>query len=266
MTEEKKVEKVSEETVAEKKSTKKEELKARENVNIFEWDLSDAKVSIEDMFKNGVHFGHSKSRRNPRMDKFIFGTKKNINIIDLQKTEEKLKKALAFIEETVSTEKDILFIGIKKQANPLVRILADKCGMPFVVERWIGGTFTNFGEIKKRTRFLKESQNQLERGEFEKYTKLEKLKKTEELEKLEGRMGGIKDMVNLPGAIFVTDIKMDKLAIEEAKKMNIPIIALADTNTNPYGIDFPIPANDDAVSSLKLMLGYVGNAILEARK
>ncbi len=237
----------------EKKSKKVEE-KTEE-------DFFKTEISMSEMLKKGVHFGHTKARRNPRMDKYIYTTKKGVNIIDLEKTSEQLKKALEFIAETVKNNKQILFVGTKKQAKEIVKLTAKKCEQPFVTERWLGGTLTNFGVIRKRAQYLKNSQEKLAEGEFDKYTKLEKLKKTEELEKLERKMGGLKEMLELPGAIFVIDAKDDNLAIEEAIKMNVPIISLVDTNVNPDKIDFPIPANDDAVSSIRLMLGYIGAVI-----
>lgn len=227
-------------------------------------DLSKTQVTMDAMMKNGVHFGHQKSRRNPKMDEYIFTTKKGINIIDLSKTQEKVLEAMEFIKQLRKSGKNILFVGTKVQAKDLIKDAATSTSMPYVVERWLGGTFTNFKVIRGRTRYLVDSQDKLAKGEFKKYTKFEQSKKTEELEKMEKRMGGIKNMIELPGAIFVTSIKEDALAIAEARKMNIPVIAIADTNTNPAGVDYPIPANDDAISSLRLVLEYVCKAIKEA--
>ncbi len=226
-------------------------------------DLTKNKVSAQEMLKSGVHFGHSKSRKDPRMEKYIFTTKKGINIIDLQKTEEMLNNALDFVKKIRKEGKKILFVGTKKQSKFLVKAVAEKCEMPYVEERWLGGTFTNFSVIKKRAEYLRNSQDKMDKGEFDKYTKLEKLKKSEELEKLEKKMGGIKNMKELPGAVFIVDIKADSIALKEALKANIPIIALVDTNVNPEQVDYPIPANDDAVSSVKLILEYVGTVIFE---
>ena len=226
-------------------------------------DLSKLEVSLEAMLKNGVHFGHQKARRNPKMDEYIFATRKGINIIDLQKTEEKLKEALDFIEKIKKEGKQILFVGTKLQAKDLVEQAAVQCDMPYVVERWLGGTFTNFKVLRTRVKYLIDSEEKLEKGEFKKYTKFEQMKKIEELEKMEKRMGGIKSMAGLPGAIFATSIKEDNLAITEAKKVGIPVIAIADTNVDPAKVDYPIPANDDAISSLRLILSYVCAAISE---
>lgn len=227
-------------------------------------DLSKIELSLEEMMKAGVHFGHQKARRNPKMDEYIFTTRKGINILDLQKTQERLEEALAFLVSVKKSGKGILFVGTKIQSKNLVRDIATALQMPFVSERWLGGTFTNFKVIRSRTRYLVDGEAMLARGEFKKYTKFEQMKKIEELEKMEKRMGGIKNMADLPGVVFAASIKEDNLAIMEAKKMGIPVIAIADTNVNPSGIDFPIPANDDAISSLKLILAYIYKAIKEA--
>jgi small subunit ribosomal protein S2 len=229
-------------------------------------DYSKMEVKIEDMFRSGVHFGHHKSRKNPRMSEFIFTTKNNINIFDLEKTKEKLEAAMDFITKTVSENKEILFVGTKKQAKKIIEAAAVKCEMPYINERWLGGTFTNFSVISGRTRYLREGAEKLKKGEFAKYTKFEQMKKAEELERLERKMGGIKNMIKMPGAIFVTSVNEDILAIKEAVNKNIPVIALVDSNINPGDIDYPIPANEDAVSSLKLMLAYVTKAVLEGKK
>lgn len=227
-------------------------------------DVSKIEFTLEEMMKNGVHFGHQKARRNPKMDEYIYTTRKGVNIIDLQKTQEKMQEAIDFIKTIKKSGKNILFVGTKIQAKDLVQDLAQATGMPFVTERWLGGTFTNFKIIRGRTRYLVESQDKLAKDEYKKYTKFEQMKKIEELEKMEKRMGGIKFMTELPGAIFATSIKEDNLAIMEARKMGVPVIAIADTNTNPSQIDYPIPANDDAISSIRIILAYAFKAIKEA--
>jgi len=227
-------------------------------------DVSKIEQSLEEMMRAGVHFGHQKARRNPKMDEYIFTTRKGINIIDLQKTQEKIIEALEFIKSVKKSGKAVLFVGTKIQAKDLVRDMAVALEMPYVCERWLGGTFTNFKVIRSRTRYLVDSEGMLARGEFKKYTKFEQMKKMEELEKMEKRMGGIKNMADLPGVIFAASIKEDNLAITEAKKMGIPVIAIADTNVDPSFVDFPIPANDDAISSLRLILSYAYKAIKEA--
>lgn len=225
--------------------------------------FSDDKISLEKLLKNGVHFGHNKSCRDPRMDKFIFGSKRGINIIDLEKTKEGLERAIEFIKGIKAEQKQILFVGTKKQAKTIIKVSAEAGKMPYVIERWLGGTFTNFGVIRKRAQYLKDSQEQMAVGGFDKYTKLEKLKKTEELEKLEKKMGGIKEMKNLPAAIFISDIKTDEIALKEALSAKIPVVAIVDTNVNPKDVDYPIPANDDAVSSIKTIMEYLVGPIVK---
>ncbi len=231
-----------------------------------DFNFEDLKVDVKAMLKAGVHFGHQKSRRNPKMGEYIYGTKNGINIIDLQRTVDKLEEAVKFIDKLVSEGQIILFVGTKKQSKRLVESLARRIEMPYVVERWLGGTFTNFRNISERTRFLREGQEKLKKGEYSKYTKFEQMKIAEELDRLEKRMGGIKNMTKLPAAIFVTGVNEDKLAIAEAVKKNVPVIALADTNVDPSQVDYPIPSNEDAVSSLRLMLAYAGKAVLDAKK
>ena len=231
-----------------------------------DFDFVSLEVNMQKMLKSGVHFGHQKSRKNPKMEKYIFGTRNDINIIDLQKTVEKLEEARAFIEKIVSEGGIILFVGTKKQAKGLIESAARRCGMPFVVERWLGGTFTNFKNIAERARFLRDGQEKLKRNEYSQYTKFEQMKISEELEKLEKKMGGIKDMTKLPSAIFVTSLNEDNLAVKEALAVGLPIVALVDTNVNPECIDYPIPSNEDAISSLKLMLGYVCQSVLQGKE
>lgn len=231
-----------------------------------DFDFAKLTIDMNSMLKAGVHFGHQKSRRNPKMEEYIFGTRNGINIIDLQKTVAKLEDALKFIEKIVSEGQEILFVGTKKQTKKLIESAARKCGVSFVIDRWLGGTFTNFSAISSRTKFLRDGEDKMKRGEYDKYTKFEQMKIAEELERLERRMGGIKNMTKLPSAIFVTGVIEDDLAIKEAMKRNIPIIALVDTNVNPSSIDYPIPANEDAVSSLRLMIAYVAKAVLAGKE
>jgi small subunit ribosomal protein S2 len=231
-----------------------------------DFDFSKIEISMEEMFKNGVHFGHHKSRKNPKMDEFIFGVKNGINILDLQKTAQKLKEALAFMSQVIAGGQKILFVGTKKQAKKIVEAAAKRCEMPYVTERWLGGTFTNYPVISGRTRYLRDGQDKMGRGEYGKYTKFEQMKFMEELERLETKMGGIKYMDRLPGAIFVTGVVEDNLAVKEAKIKNIPVIALADSNIDPRDIDYIIPANEDAVSSLKIIMAYVIKAVLAAKQ
>jgi small subunit ribosomal protein S2 len=241
----------------------KNSVKDNKGTYFFEFDFSKVELTLETMLKSGVHFGHMKSRRHPKMDEYIFTTRNNINIIDLQKTMEKLEEAMKFLSSIQKSGKKVLFVGTKKQANDLIESLALRLNAPYVVERWIGGTFTNFKVIRGRTKYLKESEEQMMRGEFKKYTKFEQSKKMEELEKLEKRMGGIKEMAELPGAVFIADVKESAIVVEEARKVHIPVAGIVDTNTDPSLIDYPIPANDDAISSLRLILSCVGKALSE---
>lgn len=239
---------------------------AKKNDFFAVFDFDKLEIDVREMFKSGVHFGHQKARKNPKMDKYIFLTKNGINIIDLQKTVEKLVEARNFIEKIVAEGQSILFVGTKKQAKNLVLSLAKRCQMPYVVDRWLGGTFTNFEAISKRTKFLRDGQDKLKRGEYSQYTKFEQMKIEEELESLEKKMGGIKNMTKLPGAIFLTGVIEDNLALKEAKIKKVPVIALVDTNVDPQDVDYKIPANEDAVSSLQLMLAYVGQAVLRGKE
>jgi small subunit ribosomal protein S2 len=230
--------------------------------NIFEsYDCDSLELTMPALLKAGVHFGHQKSRRNPKMDQYIYTTRNNINIIDLAKTVELTQEALNFLKSVQKSGKQILFVGTKKQTKDLVVDVAEITENPFVVERWLGGTFTNFRNIRGRTRYMTRLRNQIEKGDIKKYTKFEQMKKNEEAEKLERRMGGIADMASLPGAIFVTDVEADKLAIREANIVGVPVVALADTNVNPEGVTYVIPANDDAISSLTVMLAHVCQAL-----
>lgn len=237
------------------------------NLDYFaDFDFKKTEVDIETMFKNGVHFGHHKSRRNPKMDEYIFTTRNGVNILNLEKTANKLKEAMEFITLTVAEGKEILFVGTKKQAKRIVESAAQHCGMPYITERWLGGTFTNFAIISERTRYLRQGLEKMAKGDYAKYTKFEQMKFKEELERLERKMGGIKNMEKLPGAVLVSSTLEDNLAIKEAAVKGIPVIALVDTNSNPEGVAYPIPANEDAVSSLKLMLGYLAKAVLEGKE
>jgi small subunit ribosomal protein S2 len=257
-----------EDVIAEKQVMDKENLPSSTKGGDYfaDFDFKSLTIDMGTMLKSGVHFGHQKSRKNPKMNEYIFGTKNGINILDLEKTVVKLEEAIRFIEKIVSEGQEILFVGTKKQAKNVVKSAAIACGMPFVVERWPGGTFTNFKNISIRTKYLRDGQEKMVKGEYGKYTKFEQMKFAEELNKLEVRMGGIKNMTKLPGAIFVTGVIEDDLAVKEARKKNIPIIALVDTNVDPSIIDYPIPSNEDAVSALRLMVGYVCKTVVESKE
>lgn len=219
-------------------------------------------VSTEALLKAGVHFGHVTARRHPNMEEYIFTTRKNISIMNLEKTAEKLEQAALFLESVAKSGKPILFVGVKKQTHDAVKSLALRLTQSYVIDRWLGGTLTNFSQIVGRAKYLMQSEEMREAGEFKKYTKFEQQKKSEEIEKLEHKVGGLKNMKELPGAIVLADAKEAGLAIAEARRMRIPLVGIVDTNMNPSLIDYPIPGNDDALSSLHLILGRLGKAIL----
>ncbi len=253
---------------AEVKAEVKAEAPVRKTVseNYFsDVDLNKLDVSLEGLLKAGVHFGHLKSRRHPKMDEYIYTTRKNINILNLQKTVEKMEEASRFLAGVVKSGKPILFVGMKKQTHDTVRALAEHVSQYYMIDRWLGGTLTNFECIRGRARHLQDLQSKFASGEFKKYTKFEQAKKMEEVERLEKKVGGIKGMEVLPGAIVVADTKEASLVLHEAGKMGVPIVGIVDTNTDPSAVDYPIPGNDDALSSLRLLFGYLGRTILTAK-
>jgi len=226
----------------------------------------DFNIDLEEMAKAGIHFGHRTSRIHPKIEPYLYGVRNNVHIINLEKTAEKLKEALKFIQKLISESKILLMVGTKIQTKELVKSLAIDCGLSYVNERWLGGTFTNFEIIKKRIEYFKELENKKSKGELEKYTKKERAKFDEELRELEIKFGGIKNLNQLPDAIFVLDIKKDYLSVKEAQLKGIKIIGLSDTNTDPTLADYPIPANDDAISSVKYILEKVKDVILKAKQ
>lgn len=237
-------------------------LRALERDYFGSFDFGSVDVSVEALLKAGVHFGHVSSRRHPRMEVNIFTTRKNISIMNLEKTAVALETAALFLSETAKSGKSILFVGVKKQTHDAVRSLAKRLGQAYVVDRWLGGTLTNFDQIKGRAKYLVESERMQEAGEYKKYTKFEQQKKSEEIEKLEHKVGGLKTMHALPGAVVLADAKEADLAIKEAKRMGVPIVALVDSNMDPGAIDYPIPGNDDALSSIHLILARLGQAVM----
>jgi len=219
----------------------------------------------KEMLKAGVHFGHKKSRWNPKMKPYIFGLRNNIYIIDLEKTMEHLGKALDFIKDIIKNKGKILFIGTRPQSQSLVEETAKNCKMPYVVLRWVGGLLTNFGIIRKRVEHLIDLEKKKASGELKKYTKREQQNIDEEIQKLKKKFEGIKELEKLPEAILVLSIKEQTTAIKEAKKKNIPIIGLVDTDSDPSLIDYPIPSNDDAISALKFMLSKIEDSIFKSK-
>lgn len=218
-------------------------------------------LPVVDMLQSGIHFGHKPSKRHPKMSPFIYGTKNGISIIDLERTKEQLEKILPTIEEMAAVGKSILFLGTKPQAQAVVRAAAEKVGMPFIVERWLGGLLTNYGHVSLSMKKLTQLKEEKEQGVWAvRYTKKEQLMLEREIQSLEELVGGIESMTKLPDAMFVVDCKKEKTAIKEANKLHIPVIAMVDTNVNPDKIDYPIPANDDGIKSIT----YITNQIVAA--
>jgi len=222
-------------------------------------------LDVEEMAKEGLHFGHKTSALHPKMEPFIFGVRNTVHIINLEKTKEKLEKALKFIETLIKEGKILLLVGTKIQIKDIVKKVAQECNLPYVNERWLGGTFTNFETILKRVEYLKELEKKKEAGEFDKYTKKEKKKLEDELQKLKTKFEGLKNLPRLPDAVFICDMKKEHIAVTEARKKGVKIIAIADTNADPTLADYPIPANDDAISSVKYILEKVKQVILKTK-
>lgn len=227
---------------------------------------NDFGISIEEMTKAGVCFGHKTTKIHPKMNPYLAGIKNTIHLIDLEKTAENLKTALNFIREIISQGKILLFVGTKIPIKKITQECAQDCGLPYVTERWLGGTFTNFPTIKKRIDYWKDLEAKKEKGELEKYTKKEKAKINQELTKFQIKFQGIKNLETLPEAIFVVDMRENKLAIKEAKRKGVKVIAIADTNVDPTLADYPIPGNDDAISAVKYILEKVKEVILSAKQ
>ncbi|MEG0664440.1 MAG: 30S ribosomal protein S2 [Clostridia bacterium] len=225
-----------------------------------------AVVSMKQLLEAGVHFGHQTRRWNPKMARFIFTERNGIYIIDLQKTVRKLEEAYNFVKNVTENRGDILFVGTKKQACDSVKEEAERVGAHFVNARWLGGMMTNFKTIQRRIKRLEQLQQMAEDGTFDLLPKKEATKLNLEIEKLVKYLGGIKDMQKLPGALFIVDPKKERIAVQEAKKLGIPIIAIVDTNCDPDEIDYPIPGNDDAIRAVKLISSVMANAIMEGRQ
>lgn len=227
--------------------------------------VRDFNINLEEMAQAGLHFGHKTSRIHPKMSPYLAGVKNTIHIIDLEKTKEKLEEALGFVRQLIIDNKTLLVIGTKVQVKSLVENLAKELSLPYVSERWLGGTFTNFEIIKKRTEYFKELEKKKKEGELEKYTKRERIKIDKELRDLEVKFGGIKNLAKLPDAVLILDIKKDNLALKEARMKEIKIIGISHTNTDPSLVDYPIPANDDSISSVKYVLDKVKEIILKVK-
>ena len=225
-----------------------------------------AVVAMKQLLEAGVHFGHQTKRWNPKMAEYIYQARNGIHIIDLQKSSKKIDEAYDFVKRLSEEGVDILFVGTKKQAQECVREAAVKSGMFYVDQRWLGGMLTNFKTIKKRINRLKQLEAMAEDGTFDVLPKKEVAKLKHEMEKLEKNLGGMKEMTRVPGAMFVVDPKNERIAILEAKKLGIPTIGIVDTNCNPEDVDFPIPANDDAIRAVKLITDTMANAIIEGKQ
>jgi len=222
--------------------------------------------TLSEALEAGVHFGHVTRRWNPKMAKYIYGKREGIHVIDLTKTIEEAEKAKEFLQNLVRMGGKILFVGTKKQAKEVIRREAERCGMFYVTERWLGGTLTNFETIRKSVGRLKELQRMEEEGKFDLLTKKEAIHYRKEKEKLEKLLSGIMDMEELPDAVFIVDPRREINAVREARKLGIPIVAILDTNCNPDDVDYPIPANDDALKSINLITTRIVDAIIEVLK
>lgn len=225
-----------------------------------------AVVAMKQLLEAGVHFGHQTRRWDPRMAEYIFQARNGIHIIDLQKTSKKLDEAYAFLKEQAEEGKTVLFVGTKKQAQECVKEAAEKSGMYYIDQRWLGGMLTNFGTIRTRVQRLKDLEKMQEDGTFDVLPKKEVILLKKEMEKLERNLGGIKDMEEIPGVIFLVDPKKEHIAVLEAKKLGIPVIGLVDTNCNPEEVDYAIPGNDDAIRAVKLITDVMANAIIEGKQ
>ncbi|MBE7038699.1 MAG: 30S ribosomal protein S2 [Ruminococcaceae bacterium] len=223
-------------------------------------------ISMKQLLEAGVHFGHQTRRWNPKMAEYIYTERNGIYIINLQKTVKKIEEAYAFIKEVAENGQDILFVGTKKQAQDSIKEEAERIGMYYVNARWLGGMMTNFKTIKQRIERLNQLRKMEEDGTFDLLPKKEVSKLNLEIEKLDKYLGGIKDMKKLPGALFVVDPRKEKIAVAEAKKLGIPVVAIVDTNCDPDEVDFVIPGNDDAIRAVKLIAATIGNAVLEGRQ
>lgn len=217
------------------------------------------------MLQAGVHFGHQTSKWHPKMRKFIFGSRQGIHIINLEETQKALDAALGFAKKVSNRGGVILFVGTKKQASAIVEKAAQKCAMPYVNQRWLGGTLTNFASIAAQIRKFKDLKRKHEKGELAKYTKFEQLKIGEQIKLLDGKVGGMQELTRIPDAVFILDVKKDKTALSEAVKRGVKVIAVCDSNVDPSEIDYPIPANDDAVKAIDMIANLMADAVNEGR-
>ena len=225
-----------------------------------------AVCSMKQLLEAGVHFGHQTSRWNPKMKKYIYGARNNIHIVDLQLTVEEIEKAYKFVVETVKAGKNVLFVGTKKQAQEAIQQEAERCGMFYMNSRWLGGTLTNMKTIRRRIDRLNKLDAMETSGEFDLLPKKEVIALKNEREKLQTVLGGIRNMTGLPGVMFVVDPHCEEIAVKEAKKLGIPVVAITDTNCDPTPIDYVIPGNDDAIRAVKLIASIIADAVIEANQ
>jgi len=223
-------------------------------------------VSIKSLLAAGAHFGHQTSRWNPRMKKYIFTARNGIHIIDLEQTSALLNKAYEYVRDLVARGESIIFVGTKKQAKEAVEEEARRCGMPYVNQRWLGGMLTNFNTIQSRIDYLVRLEDRKMRGEFAFLPKKEAMKLGKEIERLNRQMGGFKEMIKFPGAVFIIDPAKERIAVTESRHTGVPIVAMVDTNCNPNEIDYPIPSNDDAVRTVRLICARMAEAVIEGRE
>ena len=222
-------------------------------------------VSMKSLLEAGVHFGHETKRWNPRMKRYIFTHRNGIHIIDLQQTATLLEKACDFIRQVVEEGEEILFVGTKRQAQEAIEEEAKRCAMPYVRQRWLGGTLTNFATIQGRIDYLVRLEDMKERGDFERLPKKEALKLDEKIKRLNRLLGGVKEMTRIPGALFIIDPSKERIPLAEAKRVGVPAVAVLDTNCNPEEVDYPIPANDDAIKAVRLLCSTIADAVLEGK-
>ncbi len=220
-------------------------------------------VTMKQLLETGVHFGHRTRRWHPKMARYIYTERNGVHIIDLQQTVKALSRAYAFIRDTVAEGNQVLFVGTKRQAQETIAQEATRCGMPYVNHRWLGGTLTNWKTIKARIEYLKELEARRDSGEFDLLPKKEALLLNRQIAKLNMRLGGLKTMEDLPGAVFIIDVRNEATAVAEANRLNIPIVAVVDTNCDPTPIDYVIPGNDDAIRAIRLMTSKIADAVLE---
>lgn len=220
-------------------------------------------VTMKALLETGVHFGHRKRRWNPKMKSYIFTERNGIHIIDLQQTSIALEKAYNLVRDTIAEGGSVLFVGTKRQARESIADQAQRCGMPYVNNRWLGGTLTNWRTIRQRIDHLKKLEERRDRGEFDVLIKKEALRLNREIDKLEDRLGGIKEMDDPPDLLFITDVRREHIAVSEANKLHIPVIAMVDTNCDPDPIDYIIPANDDAIRGIRLITTKMADAVME---